>query len=374
MSLSVLVIIVAISGLLILFLSLTDKGKSNRLEFYAKGKDLGFTFKEIELLHKLAHKSNLEHPSSLFFSQSQLDASIKSIVRTMQLTGKEDDKETQDFLSKLYDFRKRLEMEKPRARHGIANSRQINDGQNLRVLVEGSGVFKSQIIKNTHQYLTISRPISEKLPVNLSWQGQKLSVYFWRAEDAGYVFDTVVLDEVFSKGIASLKISHSDSLSRTQKRRSIRLKMHKAAFLYPVTNEEEIGKIELNPGLNCFLEDLSDTGCAVTVGGKGEIGLRVKVQFALNSGPICMSGTVRSMEYKEDKNRSLLHVEADPLPIEIRNQILGEVFGMLPEDEEDLPFRLLGEEAENMVATPDTGKDTPENLFEETSENTETTM
>jgi hypothetical protein len=63
-----------------------------------------------------------------------------------------------------------------------------------------------------------------------------------------------------------------------------------------------------------------------------------------------MSGTVRSLEYKEDQERSMLHVEADPLPIEIRNQILGEVFGMLPEDEEDLPFRLLGEEADEMTA------------------------
>jgi hypothetical protein len=63
------------------------------------------------------------------------------------------------------------------------------------------------------------------------------------------------------------------------------------------------------------------------------------------------------MEYKEDLNRSILHVEADPLPIEIRNMILGEVFGMLPEEEEDLPFRLLGEEAENTGSEAPPGKD-----------------
>jgi hypothetical protein len=34
----------------------------------------------------------------------------------------------------------------------------------------------------------------------------------------------------------------------------------------------------------------------------------------------------------------------------MRNHILGEVFGMLPEEEEDLPFRLLDEEAEGMTA------------------------
>jgi len=38
------------------------------------------------------------------------------------------------------------------------------------------------------------------------------------------------------------------------------------------------------------------------------------------------------------------------LPIETRNQILSEVFGMLPEDDEDeLPFRVLDEEASGIA-------------------------
>ena len=328
--------------------ALSGRAKSGWIQFYAKGKDAGFSFREIELLRRLALKSQLEDPSSLYWSQNQLDLCIKSFVRNIHLSGETDKKPNQDFLAKLYNFRKKIEMEKPRIKNGISNSRQISDGQNLRVLVAGSGVFKSQIVKNTAQYLTISRPTSNKLPGSFSWQGRKLSVYFWREDDAGYVFDTEVLDEVFSKGIASLKISHMDSLFRTQKRKSIRVKMHKSAFLYLLANEEEANKLEVNPGLKCFLEDLSDTGCAITIGGKAAAGLRIKVQFALNNTPICMGGTVRSVEFKEDLNRSLLHVEADPLPIEIRNQILGEVFGMLPEEEEDLPFRMLGEEAEEM--------------------------
>ena len=364
MFLTMLIAVVAVSGFVILLLSMTDKKKSGWIQFYAKGKDSGFSFKEIELLHKLAVKAKLENPSALFVSQTQLDTCIRSLVRSMRFSGTGADSANQDFLSKLYDYRKKIEMDKPRIKNGISNSRQISDGQNLRVLVEGTGVFKSQIVKNSNQYLTMSRPVSGKLPGTFSWQGQKLSVYFWREEDAGYVFDTEVMDEVFSKGIASLKIAHSDSLFRTQKRKSIRLKMHKAAFLYPVNNEEDLNRIETNPGLKCFLKDLSDTGCAVTVGGKATAGLRIKIQFALNNNPICMSGTIRSLEYKEDLNRSILHVEADPLPLEIRNLILGEVFGMLPEEEEDLPFRLLGEEAENMTSESPSTKDA-QDFFEE---------
>jgi c-di-GMP-binding flagellar brake protein YcgR len=360
MFLPVLIISIAVLGLFVLLISLKDKKRPGKLQFYAKGKDSGFSFKEIELLYKLALKFELEDPSSLFFSQNQLDACIKSLVKTIHLSGGEESKEDHDFLSKLYEFRKKIEMEKPRIKNGISNSRQISDGQNLRVQVKGSGVFKSQVVKNTSQYITISRPTSAKLPETFSWQGLKLSVYFWRDEDAGYVFDAEVLDEVFSKGIASLKISHADSLFRTQKRKSIRLRMHKAAFLYPVYSEEDAGKIEADPGLKCFLEDLSDTGCAVTVGGKGVPDLRVKVQFVLGNSTICMSGSIRSVDFKEDLNRSILHIEADPLPIETRNKILGEVFGMLPEDEEDLPFRLLGEEAESINAEPDLLEEEPD--------------
>jgi hypothetical protein len=117
--------------------------------------------------------------------------------------------------------------------------------------------------------------------------------------------------------------------------------------------------------VKCFLKDLSDTGCAITIGGKASVGIRIKVQFALNNIPLCMSGTVRSLEYKEDTNRSVLHVESDPLPIEIRNLILGEVFGMLPEEEEDLPFRLLGEEAESMGPETASEKDDADFFDEE---------
>jgi hypothetical protein len=123
------------------------------------------------------------------------------------------------------------------------------------------------------------------------------------------------------------------------------MKMHKQAFLYLIRDDKPSYKLESDPGLRCFLEDLSDTGCAVVVAGKTESGLRVKIQFALDNIPICISGIVRSTGFKEDTNRSLLRIEADPLPMEIRNHILGQMFGMSSDDDDDLPFRVLDDEA-----------------------------
>ena len=352
MFLPVLVIITVALGLLFLLISATDKNKNKTgwLRFYSKGKEAGFSLGEIDLLHKLAVKSKLEDPSTLFSSQEQLDTCIKALVKNLNFAGTVSLKTNQDFLSRLYDFRKKIEMEKPDAKFGITSSRQIEEGVNLRLLIAGVGVFKSQVVKNANQHLNISRPSTGKLPGSFAWQGQKLSVYFWREEDAGYVFDSEVLDEVFSRGIASLKITASESLFRTQKRKSVRVKFHKAAYLYPLVNENETDTIEETPGVKCFLEDLSDTGCAATIGGKAVPGLRLKSQFALSNNTICMSGTIRSVDYNDDSDRSILHIEADPLPIQIRNLILGEVFGMLPESEEDLPFRLLDGEIEEMTS------------------------
>ena len=349
---AVLVVVILVLGLGYLLISRSRKDKSgNWVQFFAKGKDAGFAFKEIELLRRLAIQCNIDDPCALFWSQNQLDICIRSLVRGIRMSGESEEQGTQNFLSKLYDYRKKIEMNKPRIKNGISNSRQMSEGQMLRILVTGTGVFKSQVVKNTSQYMTISRPVNTKVSSTMSWDGMKISVYFWREDDAGYVFDSDVVDEVYSKGVSSLKIAHSDALFRTQKRKSVRIKMHKAAFLYLAKDGEAPHKIEMDPGLKCFLEDLSDSGCAVTVGGKADSGLRVKIQFALDNTAICMTGTVRSVSFREETNRSILHIESDPLPLEIRNQILGEVFGMLPEDEEEeLPFRVLDDEAASIGA------------------------
>ena len=120
MFLPILIMIVVVSGVLLLVLAFTNKDKAGWVQFYARGKDSGFSFKEIELLRRLAVKSNLDDPASLFWSQNQLDLCIRSMVRSMHLSGGADDQVNQDFLSKLYDFRKKIEMEKPKIKHVIS--------------------------------------------------------------------------------------------------------------------------------------------------------------------------------------------------------------------------------------------------------------
>jgi hypothetical protein len=62
-----------------------------------------------------------------------------------------------------------------------------------------------------------------------------------------------------------------------------------------------VNRPKKRPGLKRFVEDSSDTG-----------------------------GEVRSVEYNEATNRSLLHVEADPLSQEAKNAIFAEMFSAVP--------------------------------------------
>jgi len=346
-------VIAAVILIAICFLLFFQKEKSgNWIQFNSKGKEAGFTTKDLEQLRRIAAGCDIKDPSGIFSSQSQFEIVVRSMVKTLQLSGEGYDPENQYFLSRLFDYCHKIGMEAIEIKTRITNSHQISEGQMLRILVTGTGVFKSEIVKNAGNYLTISRPVSAKSNSALQWQGIKISVYFWREDDAGYVFDTEVIDEVFSKGISSLKVEHNDSLFRTQKRKSMRLKTHKPAFIYLLNDTDNPHSLEKTAGLRCILEDISDAGCAFKVHGQVETGMRLKVQFSLNKIPVCIPATVRSVEYREDTNTSLVHTEADPLPIATRNHILCEVFNMQPDDEDELPFRILEGEVDSSASQP----------------------
>ena len=328
------------------------EGSANRLQFFAKGKEAGFTIREMDQMRQIAINCRIHDPAVIFKSQKMMEKIIRSLVQTMRMSGEINDLPVQDFLSKLFDYCKKIEMSAIESRVRISNTRQIGEGQILRILVPGVGVYKSEVVKNYANYITISRPTNQKINTSMQWHGLKISVYFWREDDAGYVFDTEVTDEVFSKGVSALKIEHNDSLFRTQKRKHLRIKFKKTAFLYMIKEIDNPHMLEKAPGLICMMEDISESGCAFRVEGQAIVGLRLKAQFSLDRIPICIPGTVRSVDYNQEANLSIVHMEADPLPIGTRNHILCEVFDLLPEeDEEELPFRVLEEETDVIAST-----------------------
>jgi len=304
------------------------------IEYYLKTRDVGLSHSEARELKAAAVLAGLVDPTNILWSPRDLDRAIAVLAARLKHDGTERSREGILLMDRAYALRKSIEFEQPRFKYGIRSSRHIAQGQRLRVLVHGVGVFGSTVIDNQGRYIVISYPSGGRLPKGWVWKGKKVSIYFWRKEDAGYVFDSYVIDDLRIRNVPVLQISHSEALLRTQKRRSIRARSRLPAYLYLLKRiEGAYEKPERAPGLRALVQDLSEDGAAVAIGGKAVPGLQVKLQFGLDDASIVMSGTVRSVDYDSSANRSVLHVEAVTPSPRMRNAIRSYVYNIRQDEE-----------------------------------------
>ncbi|HOX92133.1 MAG TPA: flagellar brake domain-containing protein, partial [Spirochaetales bacterium] len=257
--------------LLVLALSLLLQGdkRFSVFEFYSRGKELGFSLGECRLIRETLTLAGIKDPVAVFWSIRDLDQCIRAFTKRFKAEGKDKDRVTIAFMEKLYDYRKKLEFDLPRHKTGIMSSRSIRPNQRVKVLVQGVGVFGSTVVDSNDRYLVVSMPVGARLPPGFQWKGARVSIYFWRQEDAGYVFDAYVLEDLRIRNIPVLQIGHSESLLRTQKRKSLRMRSRVPSYLYLLKRlEGAYEKPERVPGMKCVVQDLSEDGAAVLIGGK----------------------------------------------------------------------------------------------------------
>jgi len=309
-------------------------GRFPWLQFYLRGRESGFAFREINLIRRVAVEARLEDPTALFWSVKQLDRAVKGFIIKYRSRGEEDSPEYNLLLAKLFELRKKVEFDLPKYKLGVKSSRKMMKGQVLRITLPGAGPFASKLIENLTRYMAIEYPRGPRLPDGFTWKGQKIGVYFWRAEDAGYFFQTKVIDDYSDRKYPILHVAHADNLVRTQKRNEVRVETDLGAELFPLRTVVESNETaEQGKGLRCRVVDLSEGGLAVLIGGKAKVGLPVKLQFALGETPVVMSGVVKGLNYDQKKNRSLLHMQASKPSTATSNRILTYVFNLFGERE-----------------------------------------
>lgn len=305
------------------------------IDFFTTGLDSGFKFSEILLLHNIAEKAELEQPVSLYWSVPALNQGIATILKDARANGTESSERIQELLSKIYRYRTKIELD-PRNSHSMKSTKSMVPGQRLRIVLKGRGVFSSRVI-NAGRELVIELPIQKGMTYvpGHEWIGKSISVYFNRPGDASYVFDTEVHNSVMAGDRTSLFLAHSDNLFRTQKRKSVRCACQIFAQLYLVNQNMDKHSVEIEPGLKCLVEDISEDGAMIRIGGAGKKDINIKVQFPLEDKMVVMFGVVRAVEYNAQANQSRLHFEyIEPDPI-VKNNILTYVYKILPQDEKD---------------------------------------
>lgn len=340
--------------------------KSDFIKFFSTGLDSGFKIKEIYLLYQAASFANIPEPVSLFLSVPALNNCIAFILKDAQDSHLENDPKILKFVEKLYNYRTKVELD-PKNSHSMKSTKSLKTGQKIRIVLKGFGVFSSKVV-NSGRDLVITLPLQKNV-ILLSateWVGKSVSVYLQRAGDAGYVFDTIVKDAGAFNGASVLQLEHTEKLIRSQKRKSVRCSCNIIGQLY-IVNSETMSQtaIETSSGLKCLIEDLSEDGALIRIGGKGQKNIKIKIQFQLGEEYIVMFGVVRAVEYNQNSNQSRLHFECVTLPQKMKNEILTYVYNVIPQ-EEKYAFEAMTQ------AESDISSETEQNT-EQTSTNIETT-
>ena len=335
MLLALLVTFVLLLLAIVLMLSMRGAKRYSWIEYYLKARDAGLSFSDAGSLREAAVLAGIPDPTNVLWSPRDMDRAIAALLAKLSEEGRDRSREGISLMDKVYALRKELEFEQPRYKYGIRSSRHMTQGQRVRVLLHGVGVFNSTVIDNHPRYLVLSYPAGGRLPKGWIWKGKKVSIYFWRREDAGYVFDSYVIDDLRIRNVPVLQVSHSEALLRTQKRKSVRARSSIPAYIYLLKRiEGAYEKPERNPGLRSVIQDLSEDGASVAIGGKALPGLHVKLQFSLEDRNIVMSGTVRNVDYDAERNRSVMHVEVVTPSPRTRNALRSYVYNIRAMNEE----------------------------------------
>ncbi len=334
-----------------------------QLDFITTGLDNGFKLSEIHLLWKLAKDADLENPHTLYVSLPALNQAIAVISLKAKNDNSDNDSEIQTFLSKLYKFRTKLELDHENKKT-LESTKYLDKGQRLRVILKGSGVFSSVIVNNGYE-MTIKVPVQDgiaKVPAE-NWVDRNVSVYLWRKRDAHYVFDTRVTNHGIFLGQPVIFLAQTNQLLRTQKRKSVRTTCEVDAQLYflPADNID-YNAVEQETGYRCIVEDVSEDGAMIRVGGQGQPNARIKLQFYLNNDLIVMFGIIRAVEYNAKINQSRLHFECLHINNEMKNSILSFVYNVLPENEKEVFDALTGTEEDKQM---EESQESVENIIED---------
>ena len=305
-----------------------------RINFFITGLDSGFSFSEISLLWTAAELCSLEQPTALFYS---LPALTKCMTQISNMTSADSSDKNQLIMTKLFNYRTKIQNEAD-DKKGMTTTHSLDKGQTLRIILPGKGVFTSEIVGNGN-FLVINVPRQKNLiPYSgEDWVGKVISVYLWKKGDARYVFDTTVTQSGLFLGKSSLFLKHSSNLVRTQKRKSVRVKCEIHGMLYIIKKDKvDVNAIETQNGFRCLIEDISESGALIRIGGTGVQNVRIKLQFNIQNKLILMVGVIRTVEFNEEMNQSLLHFECTHIETPMRNEVLKFVYNMMPENEKEV--------------------------------------
>jgi c-di-GMP-binding flagellar brake protein YcgR len=342
----VYVILIVVIVALVAFYVLRFRGGKERFpwyDFYSKGRREGFSFKEIGFLKNIVIQNRVEKPQSIFWSTKQLDRCLRPAILKINADEEMSPGYKLEMLDKLLDLRTKAEFNLPRYKKKIRDTLSLLPRQKLVVRDANYGTFTSWIVEITRKNIVITYPTGQKAAETLAWTGRKITISFWRADDAGYEFETKVLEQITHEEFPLLYICHSSNLQRKQLRKFARVEVGIRTQFSPV----EVAKTE--GGSKAFVSkraymgkiiDLSEGGCCMLAGRLLKKNDRLKLDFEITAEKrIVALGVIVGVSNTGDERVRKLNIMFVKMSRQARQNILLYVYNIFGEREEDVKSR-----------------------------------
>jgi c-di-GMP-binding flagellar brake protein YcgR len=310
-----------------------EQAQYSRFVFGRTAKAMGLPGVHADTLQTLVNACKVKQPFLVFSNTGLLDDVLRKGIYSIDNTRAYNEEEKERRKAILYEIKQILESNSHKAT-SLKSTQYLRPGQALTITPETGGHFASKIVSNMRDFLTVSAP-SNAAEGGTRWmRGTKLSVYFWRENDAGYSFPSKVLGYDTVKGVPCVLIQHGKALRREQRRRARRKPIMRACFYYPIRitesgfgrKTEKKATVELQlRGLGTVV-DLSAGGCAIQAMSPFEPGELIMIEFDIDKkAPIRAFGKVKRVRRLKGRG-GIMHVMFTRVTRQYLNRIRSFVY------------------------------------------------
>jgi c-di-GMP-binding flagellar brake protein YcgR len=310
-----------------------EQAQYSHFVFSRTAKAMGLPSVHADTLQNLVRACKVKQPFLVFSSTGLLDDVLRKGIYSIDNTRAYTEEEKDRRKAILYEIKQIIESNSRKA-GALKSTQYLRPGQALTITPEVGGHFASKIVSNMKDFLTISAPTTATQGGTRWMRGTKLSVYFWRENDAGYSFPSKVLGYDTVKGVACVLIQHGKALRREQRRRARRKPIMRACFYYPIRitetgpgrRAEKRATVELQLRALGTVVDLSAGGCAVQAMSPFEPGGLVMIEFDIDKkAPIRAFGKVKRVRRLKGRG-GIMHVMFTRVTRQYLNRIRSFVY------------------------------------------------
>lgn len=304
--------------------------KINKRQFFNIAQEIGLSLDQTRILLDLIIKQNIKSGYSCFTKGKLLDEILSYAFFDVENNKQLPVVEKEIYKKELFEI-KRIVENNSKKNQGITSTLLIVENQKIIIFYRGLGYFYAKVIKNTQNGLIISL-MSDKIKKRILKKNVYIKIYFWRKNDAGYIFNSQVIGSD-DEDIKVFLISHSDSLKRSQKRKYRRVPVNIKGTINLVNSKIVKGKkkyfIDSELVYESVFLNLSTGGARIETTALGKNMNFIAINFVLLQQNISAIGKIiRYREFKSSKTEIV--VQFVRIKLKERNVIDQYIYNFLP--------------------------------------------